>query len=94
MASRNNLAATYQDAGRAAEAIRLHERTLADRERVLGPDHPDTMKSRHKLANAYRVAGRVRLKLHRQSRYVIKLPAILAELCRIVHRLFSRWMFK
>ena len=38
--SRNNLALAYRVAGRAAEAIALHERTLADRERVLGPDHP------------------------------------------------------
>jgi hypothetical protein len=29
---------------------------------------------------------RARPKPHRQSRYVIRLPAILAELCRIVHR--------
>ena len=39
-------------AGRAAEAIPLHEQTLADRERVLGPDHPDTLTSRDNLAVA------------------------------------------
>ena len=44
--------------GRGAEAIRLHEETLADRERVLGPDHPDTLKSRNNLASAYQEAGR------------------------------------
>ena len=38
--SRNNLAEAYRDAGRAAEAIPLHERTLADRERVLGRTTP------------------------------------------------------
>jgi hypothetical protein len=27
-------------------------------ERILGPDHPDTMKSRNNLANAYQSAGR------------------------------------
>ncbi len=59
MASRNNLAADYQDAGQAAEAIPLYERTLADRERVLGPDHPGTLTSRNNLALAYQVAGRV-----------------------------------
>ena len=48
--SRNNLASAYQAAGRAAEAIPLYERTLADRERVLGPDHPDTLPSRNNLA--------------------------------------------
>ena len=58
LASRNNLAAAYQAAGRAAEAIALHERTLADRERVLGPDHPDTLTSRNNLAAVYQAAGR------------------------------------
>ena len=55
--SRNNLALAYQDAGRAAEAIALHERTLADRERVLGPDHPDTLNSRNNLAAARAALG-------------------------------------
>ncbi len=36
----------------------LYERTLADRERVLGDDHPDTLNSRNNLATAYRAAGR------------------------------------
>jgi hypothetical protein len=27
-------------------------------ERILGPDHPDTLNSRNRLANAYRDAGR------------------------------------
>ena len=36
----------------------MHEQTLADRERVLGPDHPDTLQSRNNLANAYQAAGR------------------------------------
>ena len=58
LTSRNNLATAYQAAGRAAEAIPLHEQTLADRERVLGPDHPDTLASRNNLANAYQEAGR------------------------------------
>ena len=38
--------------GRAAEAIPLFERTLAGCERVLGPDHPDTLASRDNLAAA------------------------------------------
>jgi len=58
VAARNNLAEAYRDAGRAAEAIPLFERTLADRERVLGPDHHDTLTSRNNLANAYQAAGR------------------------------------
>ena len=51
-------AEAYQDAGLAAEAIPVFEQTLADRERVLGPDHPDTLASRNNLAVAHREAGR------------------------------------
>ena len=39
-------------AGRVTEAILLHERDLVDRERVPGPDHPDTLTSRDNLAAA------------------------------------------
>ncbi len=48
----------YRAAGRTAEAIPLLERTLADCERVLGTDRPDTMTTRNNLAMAYRAAGR------------------------------------
>ena len=57
LASRNNLAAAYQAAGRAAVAILLFEQALAAFERVLGPDHPDTLRSRNNLADAYRKGG-------------------------------------
>ena len=57
--ARGNLANAYRSAGRLDEAIDLHERTLADRERVLGADHPDTLTSRNDLAVAYEVAGRL-----------------------------------
>ena len=30
---------------------------LTDRERVLGPDHPDTLTTRNNLAGAYRAVG-------------------------------------
>ena len=50
LSTRNNLALAYRDAGRTAEAITLHEQTLADRERVLGADHPDTLTTRDNLA--------------------------------------------
>ena len=56
--ARGNLANAYRDAGRTAEAITLHEQNLADRERVLGADHPYTLNSRNNLAIAYRAAGR------------------------------------
>ena len=57
--ARGNLANAYRSAGRLDEAIDLHERTLADRERVLGADHPDTLTSRNDLAGAYWSAGRL-----------------------------------
>jgi len=56
--SRNNLGEAYRVAGRAAEAIPLHQQTLAAFERVLGPDHPGTLASRNNLAVAYGAAGR------------------------------------
>ncbi|MEU7075802.1 tetratricopeptide repeat protein, partial [Streptomyces narbonensis] len=42
------------DVGR---AIPLFEQTLADRVRVLGGDHPDTLLSRNNLAYVYGSAG-------------------------------------
>src|SRR6266702_2909910 len=46
-------------AGRGGEAIPLHKRTRADRERVLGADHPHTLTTRNNLAAAYQSAGRL-----------------------------------
>ena len=43
--ARSSLAAAYQAAGRADEAIQLFEQTLVARVRLLGPDHPDTLSS-------------------------------------------------
>ena len=42
-----------------AQAIMLGERLVADQERVLGPDHPDTLTARNNLAVAYQDAGRL-----------------------------------
>jgi tetratricopeptide (TPR) repeat protein len=39
-------------------AVALYEQVLADRERELGPDHPDTLNSRKLVAAAYQAAGR------------------------------------
>jgi len=66
---RNNLALAYRAAGRTAEAIALLEQALADRERLLGTDHPDTLASRNNLAIAYRAAGRTAeaIPLHEQA---------------------------
>jgi len=42
----------------AAQSILISEPLLADMERVLGADHPDTLSVRNSLANAYGAAGR------------------------------------
>ena len=59
LATRNNLASAYCDAGRLDEAITLHEQILTDYTRILGPHHPDTLVSRNNLASAYCDAGRL-----------------------------------
>ena len=51
-------ASACRAAGRLDEAIPLVRRTLAARERMLGPDHLSTLGARHNLAAAYRAAGR------------------------------------
>ena len=52
-----------------AQAIVIGERLVADQERVLGPDHPDTLASRNNLALAYQAAGRTdeAIPLHEQT---------------------------
>jgi tetratricopeptide (TPR) repeat protein len=42
----------------AAQAIAVGESLVKDQERLLDPDHPDTLTTRNNLANAYRDAGR------------------------------------
>ncbi|WP_279012939.1 tetratricopeptide repeat protein [Actinomyces oris] len=59
LASRNNLAGTYRDAGRLDKAIALYEQALEDSIRVLGSDHPGTLTSRFDLAGTYRASGRL-----------------------------------
>ena len=44
---------------RLQDAIELFERNLADRERILGKEHPDTLASRRNLARAYESVGRL-----------------------------------
>jgi tetratricopeptide (TPR) repeat protein len=48
-----------QAAVRISEAIPLYERTLAERENVLGPNHADTLTAQINLADAYKAAGRI-----------------------------------
>jgi tetratricopeptide (TPR) repeat protein len=45
--------------GQLTQAISLFGRTLAERRRVLGGDHPDTLTSQFNLARAYESAGRL-----------------------------------
>ena len=47
-----------QAAGNLEEAIKLYQLNLAERERLLGPDHPGTLNSRGNLAAAYLATGR------------------------------------
>ena len=41
---------SYRAAGRTDEAIRLHQQTLADCERMFGANHPKTKAARKDLA--------------------------------------------
>ena len=56
--ARNSLAAAYQAAGQAADAIPLFEHILVARQRVLGPKHPGTLTSQNNLAATYQDVGR------------------------------------
>ncbi len=57
-ASLNNLAALYQKQGHYAEAEPLYQRSLAIREKALGPEHPDVAKNLDNLALLYQAQGR------------------------------------
>jgi tetratricopeptide (TPR) repeat protein len=65
----NWIAGLLQQAGDLVRALPLFEQTLADRERVLGGEHPDTLTSRNNLAYAYESAGRLdeAVALHEQT---------------------------
>ena len=67
-----SLAATYHTVRRLKDALPLFERALRDRERVQGPDHPDTLGAPGNLASAYHSAGRMAsaLPLYERSRRV------------------------
>ena len=81
-AGRTDGAATYEQSPTDPEAVApqeqvlvgpgavvLHEQVLADRERTLGPDDPDTLAARNNLAVAYQTAGRIdeAIALHEQA---------------------------
>ena len=52
------LGRTYNGLGLYDQAVALHSKARAVREAELGPDHPDTLMSRHNLAIADRNVGR------------------------------------
>jgi tetratricopeptide (TPR) repeat protein len=54
----NNEAELYNKLHRYAEAEPLYKRSLAIRRAVLGPDHPDTVKSLDRLAEIYHAEGK------------------------------------
>jgi tetratricopeptide (TPR) repeat protein len=50
---------TYESAGRLEQALPLYEQTLADCRRLLGKEHPATLRVANNLAGAYESAGRL-----------------------------------
>ena len=52
--SMNNLANSYADVGRHADALKLFQETLALRKGKLGPNHPDTLTSMWGVAGRWR----------------------------------------
>ena len=54
----NGYAEAYQVAGRLKEALALHDETLKLRQKTLGLDDADTLKSMNNLAVAYQSDGR------------------------------------
>ncbi len=56
--SLNNLGVTLRTQGRYADAEPLYKRSLAIREKALGPDHPDVASSLNNLGSLYENQGR------------------------------------
>ncbi|WP_189136057.1 tetratricopeptide repeat protein, partial [Wenjunlia tyrosinilytica] len=50
---------------------------LDERERILGPHHPDTLTTRHNLAHSYRQAGRTDDAIGLEERVVGELREVL-----------------
>jgi serine/threonine protein kinase len=60
---RHVLANALNNLGESKKAIELHTKVRAAREKLLGPDHPDTLLSMNNLAVAYQDAGQLDLAL-------------------------------
>jgi hypothetical protein len=54
----NTLAVLYYSQAKYAQAEEFASETLQIRRRVLGLDHPDTLRSRNNLANTYQEQGK------------------------------------
>jgi eukaryotic-like serine/threonine-protein kinase len=86
--SMNNLANSYADLGRRADALKLRQETLELCRNELGAEHADTLGSMYNLANSFSDAGRHddALKMHdqvlliRQERLGADDPETLASL--------------
>ncbi|MCV4933336.1 tetratricopeptide repeat protein, partial [Escherichia coli] len=59
--SLNNLAGLYDAQGQYALAEPLYKRSLAIKEKALGPDHPDVATSLNNLAGLYDAQGQYAL---------------------------------
>jgi tetratricopeptide (TPR) repeat protein len=55
----NNLASSYRGTRQLAKALPLFQETLAKRQTMLGPDHPDTLTSMGNLGAAYTAGGQL-----------------------------------
>ena len=73
----NSAGAFLDGQGQPGRAAGHLQRALADRQRVLGADHPDTLTSRNNLAMAYRAAGDL-------SRAIPPLEQTLADRQRVL----------
>jgi tetratricopeptide (TPR) repeat protein len=58
MVTRHFLAEACLASGQGKEAVSGFKRVVADRERALGPDHLDTIRSQYGLGAAYRKTGK------------------------------------
>ena len=79
LATYNNLALAYMEAGDVSKAIDIFEALIPDLVGVLGRDHPDTLHTRGNLADAYREAESI-------SEAIDMHETLLADRTRILGR--------
>ena len=79
LATYNNLALAYMEAGDVSKAIDIFEALIPDLVGVLGRDHPDTLHTRGNLADAYREAESI-------SKAIDMHETLLADRTRVLGR--------